>query len=41
MVIELQRAGLHLEQQHAVRVFYDDLPFGRPRAEIRRIVSNY
>jgi len=89
LVIELRRGGLHLEQQHPIRVFYDNLAigefavdllvegrvivelkaarafdevhsaqcmnylrasnlnvcllvnFGTPRAQIRRIVSNY
>jgi GxxExxY protein len=89
LVIELRRAGLHLDQQHPAKVFYDDCPvgefvidllvenavivelkatkaldevhaaqcmnylraaglkvcllvnFGRPQAQIRRIVSNF
>ncbi len=28
LVIELRRAGLHLVQQHPIRVFYDDLLVG-------------
>lgn len=28
LVIELRRAGLHLEQQHPVKVFYDNLAVG-------------